>query len=297
MGASAPPRLTRRSTFGRQSESSERQRLCILVARPVAVCAAAGYDQGLPLENAARGYSAVRAIARVCLVIASAAALLAAGTGVLAGNDRPCWAAHHHVAPCESSRDIATAMFVVYTLANGSKRSLADMCALHEASRRLLGTLGGIEDRWIAGVLAAAIFVVGLMYATTAASGSDTSGYVSYAELLLQGRIEVAEPWVRDVPWPNALWTFAPLGYHPPPGHESADALVPMYAPGLPMLLALSKAIGGQAAMFGLVPLAGALLVLATFGIGRRLGSSAPGSSARGSSARVPPCCSCSWRR
>ena len=108
-----------------------------------------------------------------------------------------------------------------------------------------------------------------------AVGGADEYGYVSQADLWLTGRLTIDQSFVRQVPWAYAEQAFAPLGYHPHPNDRGT--LVPTYSPGLPLLLAAAKLAGGQSAMFLVVPLAAGLLVLATFLIGRALGSPAAG--------------------
>jgi hypothetical protein len=124
----------------------------------------------------------------------------------------------------------------------------------------------------IACALAVAFLVVTVAYGARVAGAADEYGYVSEADLWLSGQLLTDQPFVADFPWPEraALW-FSPLGYRPHP--ERATAIVPVYSPGLPMLLAMVKAAGGHGAMFFVVPLCGALLVLATYAVGRRLGS------------------------
>ena len=73
----------------------------------------------------------------------------------------------------------------------------------------------------------------------------------------------------------QAGWSFAPHGYQPHPSDPAV--LVPIYAPGLPAILALTKLIGGQEAMFWVVPVSAGLLVLGTYSIGRRLGAETAG--------------------
>ena len=120
--------------------------------------------------------------------------------------------------------------------------------------------------------LAAAVFVVAVVYGARVVGGSDEYGYVSQADLWLRGNLIVDQPFVRGSPWPERMpWWFSPLGYRPHP--SDAGAIVPVYSPGLPMMLALAKSIGGQDAVFVVVPLFGGLLVLATYALGRRLGS------------------------
>ena len=126
-------------------------------------------------------------------------------------------------------------------------------------------------------VLALLVAAVGWTRNTRVAGGADSYGYVSQATLWREGRLTVDQSFVRDVPWPLAAETFAPLGYRP-----SADGLhlVPIYSPGLPMLMAAAQVIAGPNAAFVVVPLAGAVLVFATFATGRRLGGDFVGLSA-----------------
>ncbi len=128
-------------------------------------------------------------------------------------------------------------------------------------------------------VLAAVVFATGAAYATTVASGADASGYVSQADRWIHGTLKPPQPWVGQVPWPNPRWTFTPLGYRPvddaPP-----YAQAPVYSPGLPLMMAAAKIVGGQAAIFLVVPLCAAAMVLATFGVARRLRGPAAGMTA-----------------
>jgi MFS family permease len=122
-----------------------------------------------------------------------------------------------------------------------------------------------------AACLAIAVTLVTAYYGPRAVGGADEYGYASQADLWLKGRLTIDQSFVRQVPWNYSERTFAPLGYHPHPGDRGQ--LVPTYSPGFPILLALGKSIGGQDALFFVVPLAAGLLVLATYCIGRRLGS------------------------
>jgi hypothetical protein len=144
-------------------------------------------------------------------------------------------------------------------------------------ARRWLAAAARVDDRILAGVLAAATCVVGIAYAETVAGGADSYGYISEADLWLTGELKQPQPWAQQAPWPSASWSFSPLGYRP--GLTDADAwsIVPVYSPGLPLLMAGAKLVGGQEAIFWVVPVLGGLLVLGTFGIGRRLGASRAG--------------------
>lgn len=107
-------------------------------------------------------------------------------------------------------------------------------------------------------------------------TGSDSYGYVSQADLWLRGRLETPQPFAAQVPWPDGPHTFTPLGYTSVE-RDGVPSLVPTYPSGLPLMLAAAKSIGGHDAMFLVVPLLSGVLVLATYGIGCRLGSPASG--------------------
>src|SRR5262245_21793180 len=118
---------------------------------------------------------------------------------------------------------------------------------------------------------------LGIRYGTFAASGADSYGYVSQADLWLQRSLVVEQPLGRDAPWRDAVWTLAPLGYRP---GDERGTMVPTYSPGLPMLMAAFKAIGGANAVYYVVPLLGALAVWLTFVLGARLANPAAGALA-----------------
>ena len=109
------------------------------------------------------------------------------------------------------------------------------------------------------------------------AGGADQFAYVSQADLWLNGDLTVEVPLAANAPWPEAVVTFMPHGFRPA---TRGAALVPVTAPGLPLLMAGAKRVAGHCAMFLVTPLSGALLVWITFAIGRRLGSDALGLAA-----------------
>jgi hypothetical protein len=160
---------------------------------------------------------------------------------------------------------------VVFVIAGG-------VPAIGRAGRRLVRAVVSVSRRGarflsargLAMAIAAVVFATGAAYATTVASGADASGYVSQADRWIHGTLKPPQPWVGQVPWPNPRWTFTPLGYTPvddaPP-----YAQAPVYSPGLPLMMAAAKLVGGQAALFLIVPLCAAVMVLATFGVARRL--------------------------
>lgn len=122
----------------------------------------------------------------------------------------------------------------------------------------------------LAVVLAAATAGIGIGFGTYSASSSDASGYVSEATLLSSARLSSDEPLARAVAWRNATWTFSPLGYRP---GADAGELVPTYPAGLPLVMAAFRLFGGELAVYLVVPLLGAIVVLAAYFVGARLHS------------------------
>jgi hypothetical protein len=127
-------------------------------------------------------------------------------------------------------------------------------------------------------LLACSIVVTGVHLANGTASGADSYGYVSEAELWLNGELRIEQPWVRELPWPNREWTATPLGYSPV--GDGSGTITPNYSPGLPFLMAGAKWVGGQTAVYWLVPLFGGLFVYATYATGRRLAGEGVGAGA-----------------
>ncbi len=121
----------------------------------------------------------------------------------------------------------------------------------------------------VAKAMALAVFFMGVWWGSTVAGGSDSYGYVSQAALWRHATLIVHEEIANEAPWPNATWTFAPLGYRP--SASAFNAVVPSYAPGLPLLMALGQTLVGFCGAFVLTPLAGAAVVWLTYALGRRL--------------------------
>jgi hypothetical protein len=120
-----------------------------------------------------------------------------------------------------------------------------------------------------AAVLAAATLWAGVHWGAMVAGGADSYGYVSQAGYWQRGSVVVQEDVIRLSPWPGAPLTWAPLGYRPSPNRP--DAIVPLYAPGLPLLMALSQRIAGFCGAFLVVPLCGALTIWLTYLLGCRV--------------------------
>jgi hypothetical protein len=125
--------------------------------------------------------------------------------------------------------------------------------------------------------LAAVAFVLGVSWrwGAFAIGGSDSHCYAGQARMFSEGRLALPPPVAVPVPWPNGAATFAPSGFAPGPD----DGSVPLCAAGLSLLMAVALALGGNAAIFVVVPLMGALTVWSTFVLGRRLVSPAVGAA------------------
>jgi hypothetical protein len=128
--------------------------------------------------------------------------------------------------------------------------------------------------RMAGGLLSVAALAVALRWATYAATWADPSGYVSQADLWLQGNLRIAQGWAGQFDWPRVDWVFAPLGYRP--GTEP-HTIVPTYAAGVPLLMALAKVLLGARGPYIVVPVLGALGVGLTHRLGRRLLGEAEG--------------------
>ena len=141
----------------------------------------------------------------------------------------------------------------------------------------------------LAAALALAALGAGLHWGALIAGGSDSYGYVSQAGLWQRGSLVVHEEMIPASPWPLAAATWTPLGYRPSP--KLPDAIVPVYSPGLPMLMALGQTIAGYCGAFLVVPLCGALTIWLTYLLGRRVRCARHRVVAPRSSRRAPCFC------
>jgi len=120
-----------------------------------------------------------------------------------------------------------------------------------------------------AAALAIAVLYAGFHWGSTVAGGADSYGYVSEAGLWRQGHLTIQEDIIRRSPWPLAVDTWAPLGYRA--AVDRPDAIVPIYPPGLPILMALAQTAVGFCGAFVVVPLSGALTIWVTYWLGQRV--------------------------
>src|SRR6266542_1920450 len=102
-------------------------------------------------------------------------------------------------------------------------------------------------------LLASAILLASLQWGTKIAGGADPYGYLTEAGLFAQGHAIVHQAVIRQSPWPGPDGTWTPIGYRELP--RLHDAMAPVYAPGLPLLMALLQAVFGYCAAFWVVPI------------------------------------------
>ena len=213
-----------------------------------------------------------RSIRTTALIILCASAAWAAWIAAFGGFDTTLAGLRIRSNNPQRVMILAAAALLVYFGAGGRIP-----LALAVVRVRAVAAAAGRRPGWIAAAIALTATVVAAVNSTRIAGGADAYGYVSQAELWLERDLTIEQPWVRGMPFPNVEWIFAPLGYRP-----GADewTIVPTYSPGLPMLMAAVKAVGGQCAMFLVVPFTFGAAALATYGIGVRLGGAAAGAIA-----------------
>lgn len=137
---------------------------------------------------------------------------------------------------------------------------------LRTAAERLTAWLHAAAP---AGALLAAAIVcwAGVAFGTHVAGGSDPYGYVSQAELWVNRTLTLDFSSLAPLPWHRVEWTLSPLGYRP---GTQPYTIVPTYAPGFPMLMALAQVAFGGFAKFVVVPICAAAGVWLTYLLGAR---------------------------
>ena len=126
--------------------------------------------------------------------------------------------------------------------------------------------------------LALLTVAIGLQFGARAVGGSDSSGYVSQAELWATGRLRIEQPIFHELDSISMRQALVPLGWTRSPDHP--DAIVPSYPAGLPLTMAVFQRAGGRDAVFYVVPLLGGLAVWATYLMGVRFAGRSVGLAA-----------------
>lgn len=104
------------------------------------------------------------------------------------------------------------------------------------------------------------------------ASGPDSSGYLSEAQLFASGRLQARVTPLREFGLPASMIdVFVPLGFFPGEG----EMMVPTYAPGLPLHMLLLLPLGGwNVGPFLVSPFAAIGCLLLLYALARELGVS-----------------------
>jgi hypothetical protein len=118
----------------------------------------------------------------------------------------------------------------------------------------------------IAAAAAVVAVAVAIRYGIFAAGGADAYGYVSQAAAWARAQIVTPNPLAALESTVGSA--VAPLGYRLAP---TAGAIVPVYAPGLPLMMAMALKLGGTDAVYYVVPILGGVAVWCTYLLGARL--------------------------
>ena len=121
----------------------------------------------------------------------------------------------------------------------------------------------------LAGAVALSVVVLALTRGATYAGGSDSYGYIAQSELLARGQLYVDQPLVADLPPGIGDSVMTPLGFRPQPQSGVPGRIVPVYSPGLPILMAGLRLLFGPTGVYLVVPALAGLTVWLTFVLGR----------------------------
>jgi hypothetical protein len=139
--------------------------------------------------------------------------------------------------------------------------------------RDTLRTWAPSAARLVVPLLLGWVLFAALWFGTYAAGGADSYGYLSQARLFAHGRLTDSMPRHDGFDWPDVPATLTPLAYT---RNAVPDVLVPVYPPGLPLLMAPLTLIHADAP-FLLVPLCAVATIWLTVLLGRALGEPAAG--------------------
>ena len=144
-----------------------------------------------------------------------------------------------------------------------------------ESAAQLDRAVGWLNRRGalIAIVAAAALGAHGVLFGSFSAGGSDSYGYVNQAYDWRAGRLPGPLPLALTLPFQESDHMQTPLGYRV---GVRPHTMVPTYAPGLPLLMAVAL-VAGRLGPFFVVPAFAALFVWLTFRLGTIAGGRAVG--------------------
>jgi len=151
-------------------------------------------------------------------------------------------------------------------------RALLAALLLFAATHALPALRGRAADlvRRLAVLTTAALIVAALgvtaAYIIHACGGLDSHGYVAFSALLSEGRLARPMPDLSWLPVPRVEEIASPLGFMPSP---DGSALVPVFSPGAPLLMAAARLMAGADAVFWVSWICQAALVGVVFLLAR----------------------------
>ena len=118
----------------------------------------------------------------------------------------------------------------------------------------------------LAAIMALTLGAYAVRFGSFGVGGADAYGYVNQAYDWASGQLPRPIPLTVRLPFPGSDEMQTPLGYRL---GQQPHTMVPTYAPGLPLLMAVSLLAGGCGPFF-VVPICAVLLVWLTFRLGER---------------------------
>jgi hypothetical protein len=214
-----------------------------------------------PREGVLRADRVFRGLLLALAAGALGMALVVALTG---GIDTPAFRARGAARPFVAG--------IVFAIAYVALERRAAAAALREPAATLARAAP-----WIAALAALSVTTIAIRHGAFVAGGSDAYGYLSEAYGWARG--ELPRPYAIPLTLPVARsdWLQTPLGYWP---GTAPHTIVPSYAPGLPLLMAMAIRIANPIGPYLLVPLSAGLFVWGTFLLGRRMAGSTSGLAA-----------------
>jgi hypothetical protein len=121
------------------------------------------------------------------------------------------------------------------------------------------------------------IVAIGLVHGALVVGGADSYGYVSQGDAWARGTYRFDEPLIREFAGRISRDALVPLGYQ---AVGEQGTVVPVYSPGLPMVMGVAQRIGGRGAVFLIVPLLAGVAILASYVMGLRVAGQTAGVAA-----------------
>lgn len=210
--------------------------------------------------------SAAARIARILLVLAAGAAIVAFGIWLTGGGLIEIAGMSIRLRRVDRFAIAGGVAALALFLMGGARRTPALVWLWDVLERRAA---------LLAAAIAAATGAIAWTYSTNTAGGSDSFCYLHQAELLASGRVWDPQPLAAAAEWPDPVGTFMSPGHVRAPG--GAAAIVPMCPAGYPLILAAASIAGGRPAMFAVVPVLAIVMVWLTFLLARRAGGDRTG--------------------